>query len=155
MEHLDAGVPRGKGLTDPDLQIAQAVDPGMGTDPNASTSSFTPTGRRRHLPDRLRDAIIAGWKADTPSSSMSRGDIDGEAVTKGDFGTKYEASYWYVTETSSYDIQTTDESLAARPIEAIPKAGASSAPAPSGSGAATVALPVAGRVRVAAAPFPS
>jgi hypothetical protein len=125
-----------KGLTDPDLQIAQAVDPGMGTDPNA-LDLFVYTYRAKGIsPTDLRDAIIAGWKADTPELVVSDMTIDGRQVKKGDFGTNYEASYWYVTDDLVFDIQTTDESLVAKAIEAIPKAGASSAPAPSGSGAA-------------------
>ena len=82
-------------------------------------------------------------------------------ITKGDFGTNYEASYWYVTDDLVYDIQTTDESLVAKAIEAIPKAGASSAPAPSGSGAAPshsaapAASPAASAAPPAASPSPS
>ena len=144
----------GKGLTDPDLQIAQAVDPGMGTDPNA-LDLFVYTYRAKGIsPTDLRDAIIAGWKADTPELVTSQVTIDGKPVIKGDFGTNYEASYWYVTEDLVYDIQTTDESLVAKAIEAIPKAGASSAPAPSGSGAAPSHSPSpAASASPAASPF--
>jgi hypothetical protein len=145
-----------KGLTDPDLQIAQAVDPGMGTDPNA-LDLFVYVYRAKGItPTDLRDAIIAGWKADTPELVVTDVTIDGKQVKKGDFGTNYEASYWYVTDDLVYDIQTTDESLVGKAIAALPKAGASGTPAPSGSGVAPShsASPTASAAPVAS-PSPS
>jgi hypothetical protein len=88
----------------------------------------------------LRDAIIAAWKVQYPELVVSDITLGGKAVIKGVFGTDVANSYWYVSGTVVFDVETTDEAVAATYLSAMSgPGGPSSSPSatPTGSPAPT------------------
>jgi hypothetical protein len=111
------------GKTPPDLSVAQAYD---------STGAILGTVGIYKVagvdPAAVRDALLTAWKGDNSDMTTSTVTLGGEKVTKGDFGADIDASYLYVKDGAVYDIETSDEALAAAAMTAILHPGASAAP---------------------------
>jgi len=127
------------GKTAEDLRVAQAYDPDQALDASIGVYRVADVE-----PAALRDALVAAWKVDYPDVVVGPATIDGKDVTKLDFGAETIASYLYVRDDVVFDVETTDEALAAKAFAALPQPGAlpsvapgsavpSSAPAPSAS----------------------
>ena len=116
-----------------DLQASQAYDPAGALDLNAG--AFRVAGVDGNV---LRDAIIAAWKGDFPDLKTAQTTIGGLAVTTGDFGDGGIATYWYVRDGVVFDIESSDPTLAAAALAALPVgAGPASSAAPSARSSAT------------------
>jgi hypothetical protein len=81
----------------------------------------------------MRDALIAAWKVDFPDAPSSTIKVDGKDVTKVDFGEDALDSYLYIRGDDVFDIETSDESIVAAAIAALPAPGSTPRPQPSGS----------------------
>lgn len=120
----------GAGKTGKDLRVAQAYDPTQALD--GSIGVYRVAGIEATA---LRDALVAAWKVDYPEMAVSTVTLDGKEVTKCDFGEDTIASYLYVRDDLVFDVETTDEAIAAAALAALPIPGASPSPvsaAPSG-----------------------
>ena len=128
-----------------DLEFAQAYDPTAGTDPNTGIDLSVGVFRVKGTdPTNLRDNLIKAWKGDYPDLITTPVTVGGKKVTKGDFGADAINSYWYLSGGNVYDVETTDETLAAAALSALPDAAGKplpssssnpSAPKPSASSA--------------------
>jgi hypothetical protein len=126
------------GKTGTDLRVAQAYDPTQAFD--GSLGIYKVAGIP---PEKMRDALIAAWKVDFPDAPSSTVKVDGKDVTKVDFGEDALDSYLYIRGNDVFDIETSDESIVAAAITALPPPGstprpvssASTPPAASGSAA--------------------
>jgi hypothetical protein len=114
--------------TPADLEVAQAYDPN--TTLNASAAAYRLVGM---LPNDLRDGMIAAWKAQYPDLATSQVTVGDKAVTKGVFGNGLPDSYWYVHGDVVFDVETTDDNLAAGLLAQLPPAGPSASPGASPS----------------------
>ncbi len=102
-------------LTPGDLQIAQAYDPAGGLDlaavafqaPNVDPTAFV-------------QAIIDAWKVDYPGLATSSVTLGNKTVTKGVFPEEPIASYWYASNGVAYEVDTSDESVAAGVLATLP-----------------------------------
>ncbi len=130
------------GKTATDLHVAQAYDPSQALD--GSVGVYHVAGIAAPA---LRDALLAAWKVDAPNLTVSQVTLGGKAVTKGVFEEGTASSYLYMRDDYVFDIESTDESIAAAALAALPEPGASGAPA---SGAPASGAPSASPVRSAA-----
>ena len=110
----------GAGKTSKDLRVAQAFDPTQALD--GSIGVYRATGVQATA---LRDALVAAWKVDYPEMTVSTVKLDGKDVTRCDFGEDTIASYLYVRDDLVFDVETTDEAIAAAAFAALPVPGAS------------------------------
>ncbi len=118
------------GKTPADLQVARAEDP-EGLIDLDSIWAFRLAGVE---PEKLRDAIIEGWRADFPDLQTSTATIVDKAVTKGSFGEDAVGSIWYINEGIVYDIESYDEGLSTTILASLaPASEVPSAPAASPS----------------------
>ena len=113
----------GKATTD--LLVAQAYDPTQTLD--GSIGVYRIAGIKAAA---IRDALIAGWKSDYPDMVAKEMKLGGRTVTKGDFGTNSINSYLFVKGDDVYDIETTDEKIAAAALAALPGSGTTSSAPP-------------------------
>jgi hypothetical protein len=116
------------GKTPADLQAGQAMDPNQALD--LVVRVFRVDGL---APADILSAMIDGWRVDYPDMVVSQATIGGKAVTKGDFGSEGVNSYWYIQGDHVFDVETSDETIAAAALAAIPPS------APAGSPAGSVA----------------
>jgi hypothetical protein len=122
------------GKTPADLQIAQAQDPDGVLDLEVVLAFRLPGVE----PEKLRDAVINGWRVDFPELTTGTATIEDKAITTGVFAEDTPASMWYVNDGVVFDIESGDEALGKTILAGLPPASA--APAPS----ATCAPPSAG-----------
>jgi hypothetical protein len=120
----------GKGKTPADLQVAQSMDSQQSLD--LVVRLFRADGI---APSDLLASMIQGWKVDYPDMTITDTTLGGKAVQKGDFGSEGVDSYWYIEGDHVFDIETSDESIAASALEAIPAPGSVVVPSGSGGGA--------------------
>ena len=87
--------------------------------------------------EKLRDALIEGWRADYPELAVTTETLVGKPVVRASFGDGAVGSIWYIHEGVAYDIETVDEAVGASILAALPPATAvpPSAPAASPSAA--------------------
>jgi hypothetical protein len=107
------------GKTPADLQASQAVDDSGSLD--LSAGAFRASGIEGAA---LRDAIIAAFKGDFPDLKVTHIKIGGFDVTKGDFGDGGIPTYWYVRDGLVFDIESSDASIVAAALAALPNPGA-------------------------------
>jgi hypothetical protein len=104
------------------------------SDPNQVVEETLGVYRVTGVPaESVRDALIAAWKIDYPDLIVSQITLGGKTVTKLDFGEDTVDTYLYLRDDLVFDVETTDDAIATESLNALPAAGASSAPAPSGS----------------------
>jgi len=118
------------GKTATDLRVAQAYDPTQNFD--GSVGIYKIAGI---TPQKMQDALIAAWKVDFPDAPSSTIKVDGKDVTKVDFGEDALDSYLYIRGDDVFDIETSDESIVAAAIAALPAPGSTPRPVPSVSAA--------------------
>jgi hypothetical protein len=116
-----------------DLRVAQAYDPNQGLD--GSIGVYQVNGI---APRAIHDALLAAWRVDYPDMVVSTVTFGDQQVTKADFGDDTIDSYLLIRDGVVFDIETTDQEIAAAAIAALPKGSpkpSSSTPsaAPSGS----------------------
>jgi hypothetical protein len=116
------------GKTATDLRVAQAYDPTQAFD--GSVGIYKIAGIS---PQKMQDALIAAWKVDFPDAPSSAIKVDGKDVTKVDFGEDALDSYLYIRGDDVFDIETSDESIVAAAITALPPPGSTPRPVPSTS----------------------
>jgi hypothetical protein len=126
-------------LDQADLQIAQSSDPVLSTgDPTTAVAVLFRAYRVDSVPPtELLDAMVEGWQVDYPDMTVSHITIGDKAVTKGDFGEDQVDSFWYIEGDVVYDVETSDEALAATALASIPASGAPSASASAAPSAAS------------------
>jgi hypothetical protein len=98
----------GRELTPDDLKIAQAYDPNGALDlaavafeaPNVDPAAFV-------------QAIIDAWKVDYPGLATTTVTIGDKTVIKGLFPEEPIASYWYAGSGVAYEVDSSNESIAA------------------------------------------
>jgi hypothetical protein len=120
------------GKTAPDLQFAQAYDPGQSID-----GSFEVYRLPGVDGTKLRDTLIQAWKGDFPDLKLTDVTVGGQKMVKGEFDADTPASYLYVRGDEVFDIWTNDETIAAAAITALPAPGASARPRASASAGAS------------------
>lgn len=120
------------GKTAPDLQFAQAYDPGQTID--GSFEVYRVPGVDG---TKLRDTLIQAWKGDFPDLKLTDVTVGGQKLKRGEFDADTPASYLYVRGDEVFDIWTNDETIVAAAIAALPAPGASAAPRASSSAAAS------------------
>ena len=123
------------GKTQQDLRVAQAFDPTQALDGSVGVYRLDGVAATA-----VRDALIAAWKVDFPDMVVSTVKLDGKDVTKADFGEDTIDSYLFVRDDVVFDIETTDEAIAAAAVAGLPKPGKS----PAGTPAPASAAPSAG-----------
>ena len=123
------------GKTPADLQIAQAQDPDGVLDLEVVLAFRLPGVE----PEKLRDAVINGWRVDFPELTTGTATIEDKAVTTGVFAEDTPASMWYINDGVVFDIESGDEALGKTILAGLPPASA--APAPSASCAPPSAEP--------------
>lgn len=117
------------GKTATDLQVAQAYDATQTLD--GSVGVYRVAGIEGTA---LQDALIAAWKTDYPDMVASQVTLGGVPVTKASFGPDSVNSYLYKQGNDVFDIETTDEAIAAAAIASLtgsgttPSAGPASPP---------------------------
>jgi len=105
----------GRELTPNDLRIAQAYDPSGGLD--LAAVAFQAPGVD---PTAFVQAIIDAWKVDYPGLATSTVSLGGKSVTRGVFPEEPIVSYWYAGNGVAYEIDTSDESIAAGVLGTLP-----------------------------------
>jgi hypothetical protein len=125
-----------------DLGEAQAYDPTQALD--GSIGVYRVNGVE---PTKVRDALIAAWKADGTAAPTSTVTIGGKEMTKVDFPEDTPDSYLYLRDDVVFDIESTDPSVVAEALAGLPKPGSTARPNPSaspaGSGPVTTPMPSA------------
>ena len=106
------------GKTPADLQAARAEDPEGLID----LDSIWAFRLADVAPEKLRDAIIEGWRVDFPDLTTSTATIVDKAVTKGSFGEDAIGSIWYIDGGVVYDIESYDEALSTSILALLPPA---------------------------------
>ena len=102
-------------LTPDDLKIAQAYDPAGALDlaavafevPNVDPATFV-------------QAIIDAWKVDYPGLATSTVTLGNKTVTRGVFPEEPVVSYWYSSNGVAYEVDSSDESIAAGVLSTLP-----------------------------------
>lgn len=102
-------------LTPADLKVAQSYDPTGGLDlaavafeaPDMDAAAFV-------------QAIVAAWRVDYPGLATSTVTVGGKSVTKGIFPEESVVSYWYASNGVAYEVDTSDESIAAGVLATLP-----------------------------------
>lgn len=102
-------------LTPNDLKIAQSYDPTGGLD--LAAVAFQANGVD---PSAFVQAIITAWRVDYPGLATSTVTVGGKTVTKGIFPEETVVSYWYAANGVAYEIDTSDESIAAGVLATLP-----------------------------------
>jgi hypothetical protein len=105
----------GRELMPDDLKIAQAYDPAGALDlaavafeaPNVDPAVFV-------------QAIIDAWKVDYPGLATSSVTFGSKTAIKGLFPEEPIASYWYASNGVAYEVDTSDESIAAGVLATLP-----------------------------------
>ena len=115
----------GAGKTAADLQASQAYDASGALDLTAGVFRVTGVDATR-----LRDAMIAAWKGEYPDLKVATATIGGLPVITGDFGQGAVNSYWYVRGDAVFEIESSDATLAAAALAALPRAAASPVASP-------------------------
>ncbi len=123
------------GKTPADLQIAQAQDPDGVLDLEVVLAFRLPGVE----PEKLRDAVINGWRVDFPELTTGTATIGDKDITTGVFAEDTPASMWYIKDGVVYDIESGDEALGKAILAGLPPASA--APAPSATCAPPSAEP--------------
>ena len=113
-----------------DLRVAQAYDATQSFD--GSVGIYKVAGIS---PQKMRDALIAAWKVDFPDAPSTTIKVDGKDLTKVDFGEDALDSYLYIRGDDVFDIETSDQSIVAAAIAALPPPGSTPRPQASGSAA--------------------
>ena len=103
------------GKSSADLEIAQAYDPEGESD--LVIGIFRVVGVESRP---MRDAMIAAWGADFPDLAVTETTLGDRAVTKGVYGDGAFTSWWYEVDGAVFDIETTDEALAAAIVASLP-----------------------------------
>ena len=130
-----------------DLRIAQAYDPTQALD--VTVTVYSVPGIKGTA---IRDALITAGKVASPDLKLTNMTMGNKQVTKADFGQEANAaSYLYVQGDAVFDIETSDEALAAAAVAALPKPGAS----PSGGASAKPSSSPAPARTAPPAPSPS
>ena len=101
--------------TPADLQIAQAYDQSGAYD--LLVGIFEVNGIAAAS---LRTAMVDAWKTDYPDLTTSSVLIGGKTVTKGVAPEESITSYWYEHDGAVYDVETSDASLVAPVLAALP-----------------------------------
>jgi hypothetical protein len=114
------------GKTATDLRVAQAYDPTQAFD--GSVGIYKIAGIS---PQKMQEALIAAWKVDFPDAPSTTIKVDGKDVTKVDFGEDALDSYLYIRGDDVFDIETSDQSIVAAAIAALPAPGSTPRPVPS------------------------
>jgi hypothetical protein len=117
------------GKTPADLQVARAEDPEGLID----LDSIWAFRLADVPPEKLRDAIVDGWRVDFPDLVTSNATLVDKAVTKGSFGEDAIGSIWYINDGVVFDIESYDEALSTNILAALPPASAPAASAPAAS----------------------
>jgi hypothetical protein len=120
----------GAGKTSADLEAALASDPALVLDGIVAVYHVNGIAG-----PALRDAVLAAWKADYPTMKVSQTTLGGKAISKGDFGADQAASYVYVRGDLVFDVESSDECIAATALAALPGPGPAASGAPVSSGA--------------------
>ena len=102
-------------LTPDDLKVAQAYDPAGALDlaavafeaPNVDPVTFV-------------QAIIDAWKVDYPGLATSTVTMGNKTVTRGVFPEEPVVSYWYASNGVAYEVDSSDESIAAGVLSTLP-----------------------------------
>ncbi len=124
------------GKTPADLQAARAEDPDGVIDLD-SIWAFRVAGVE---PEKLRDAIVNGWRVDFPELATSNATLEGKDVMKGSFGEDAIGSIWYIHDGVVFDIESYDEALSTSILASLPPSSApakSPAASPAASSAAS------------------
>jgi hypothetical protein len=98
-----------------DLQIAQAYD--AEGDLDLLIGVFRVEGAE---PGTLLAAMIEAWGADFPDLETAELTLGGKQVLRGLFADGSITSYWYEHDGAVFDIETSDESIAAAFLETLP-----------------------------------
>ncbi len=102
-------------LSPNDLLVAQAYDPSGTLDVAAvAFQARTLTSKE------LVAAIIAAWRVDYPGLQTSTVTLGGKSVTKGVFPEEPVSSYWYTGNGIAFEIDTSNESIAADVLSGLP-----------------------------------
>jgi hypothetical protein len=124
------------GKTPADLQAARAEDPDGVIDLD-SIWAFRLAGVE---PEKLRDAIVNGWRVDFPDLTTSNATLEGKDVMKGSFGEDAIGSIWYIHDGVVFDIESYDEALSTSILASLPPSSApAKSPAASSAASATPA----------------
>lgn len=124
------------GKTPADLQAARAEDPDGVIDLD-SIWAFRVAGVE---PEKLRDAIVNGWRVDFPELTTSNATLEGKDVMKGSFGEDAIGSIWYIHDGVVFDIESYDEALSTGILASLPPSSApATSPAASPAASATPA----------------
>ncbi len=102
-------------LTPDDLKIAQSYDPTGGLD--LAAVAFDPGGTDASA---FVQAIIDAWRVDYPGLATTTVTIGNKSVIKGVFPEEPVISYWYASKGVAYEIDTSDESIAAGVLATLP-----------------------------------
>jgi hypothetical protein len=102
-------------LTPDDLKIAQSYDPAGSLD--LAAVAFEADGMDAAA---FVQAIIAAWRVDYPSLATSTVTIGDRSVTRGVFPEEPIVSYWYASNGVAYEVDTSDESIAAEVLSTLP-----------------------------------
>jgi hypothetical protein len=70
--------------------------------------------------EKLLETVIGAWKAEDPDLESTALELGGKSVTRGVFSQSGINSYWYEHDGVVYDVETTDEALAAAILETLP-----------------------------------
>jgi hypothetical protein len=116
----------GKGPAD--LTEAQAYDPTQALD--GSIGVYRVKGVD---PAKVRDALIAAWKADGTDAPTSTVTIGGKEMTKVDFPQDTPDSYIYLRDDVVFDIESMTPSVVEEALASLPKPGSTARPIPSSS----------------------
>ncbi len=108
-----------------DLAVAQGYDPSQVLE--GSVGVYQTAGIAG---TEMRDALLAAWKGDYAAMTVEQLTLGGVEVTKGGFGPDTAASYLYVRGEYVYDIETTDDALAAAALASLVEGGVAG-PSPS------------------------
>jgi hypothetical protein len=127
------------GKTPADLQAARAEDPEGLID----LDSIWVFRLADVPPEKLRDAIIEGWRVDFPDLVTSNATVVEKDVTKGAFGEDAIGSIWYINDGVVFDIESYDEALSTNILAALPPATAPPASAPAATAPAESEAPSA------------
>lgn len=114
------------GKTPADLQVARAEDPEGLID----LDSIWVFRLADVDPEKLRQAIIDGWKVDFPDLATSNATVVDKAVIKGSFGEDAIGSIWYINNGVIFDIESYDEDLSSTILAALPPASSPAASQP-------------------------
>ena len=127
------------GKTPGDLRAAQVADPAGAL--AGTMFAYKVAGLD---PAKVRDALLAAWKGDYPDIKVTTTTIGGKDITKGDFGVDADSSFLYIKDGVVYDIETSDEGIAAAALDAIGKPAGSRAPVTSAAPGGSVAPAASG-----------